>query len=134
MNPPVYDENEPPYVYVKKVEEYLASLKSEKYKHVIKFVNKLAIGYDKKYKGLCDFKNVTYMTDHIHNKKTLKEDGPRTAKKLNIDFDFDKITKNSVFDFLIAITKTIGYSVIKKEIGDKQSYTIINKPPKTKIR
>ena len=132
MNPPVYDESEPPYMYIKKVEEYLASLKKTKYKIVMKFVNKLADGYDKKFKSLCDFKNVSYMTDHTHNKKVLKEEGITAAKLLNIEFDFNDLKKSSVFDFLTTITRAIDYSVVKKVYTDKTSYTIINKPPKSK--
>jgi len=132
MNPPVYDESEPPYAYIKKLEEYLASLKKTKYKIVMKFVNKLADGYDKKFKSLCDFKNVSYMTDHSHNKKVLKEEGVTAAKLLNIEFDFNNLTKSSVFEFLTAMTKTIDYSVVKKVYTEKTSYTIINKPPRSK--
>lgn len=133
MEPPKYDENEPPYVYIKKVEEYLSSLKKEKYTKVMTFVNKLGEQYNKRFKSLCDFKNVSYMTDHSINKKILKEDGKKVAKKLNIEFDFDNLTKTSLFDFLALLTKTINYSIVKKVLPEKTTYTIIDKPPKTNV-
>jgi len=129
MNPPVYDDDEPPYMYIKKVEEYLSSLKKNKYMHSLDFINKLCAKYDKKYKSLCDFKNVSYLVDNSHNKKILKLHGQKTAKNLNIDFDFDELHKNSIFEFISIIVGTVGYSLINKEIDDKWYHTIIDKPP-----
>lgn len=132
IEPPVYDENEPPYTYIKKVNEYIASLKRDKYKKILGFVNTLTEKYEKKYKSLCDFKNITYLTDNEHNKKILEDHGKVLAKDLSVVFDFDDITEESIYDFIDDILSSIDYSLIKKTFGNKIYYSIDNTPKTNK--
>ncbi len=132
QNPPVYDENEPPYVYLKKLNEYVASLDRERYKEILCFLNKLTEGYGKKYKSLCDFKNIpsTLLTNMAYNKKIISTHGEETAKKLKIKFNFDDIDNLCIYDFISALLKPINYSLVKKTFNDKTYYSIDNAPKK----
>ena len=128
MKIPVYDDKEPPYVFIKKLEEYTASLMKEKFKQILLFVNKLAKD-NKTYKALGDFKNVskTFFSDNVHNEKILKTIGPNVIKILNIKFDLENINNNSIYEFLELIINEIKYSLIKKTINNNTYYTIITK-------
>lgn len=140
IKPPMYDEqnkeeNETPYMYMKRVEEYFRNLKKNEYKCILDFINNIdcyvicpSTKEQKqiKYKSLCEFKNVVFGA----NKNILRERGPIIAKNLKIEFDFEKITKNSIFDFLKIILQKIGYSLVFKNHDENTYYTIIGQPPK----
>lgn len=133
MEPPVYDDNEPPYVYIKKMEEYDRSLRREPYTHIKTFINKLGEGYEKKYNSLTEFKNISYLSDHTYNKKTLKTLGPKIAKSLKIEYDFSDLDNESIYEFINVMAKTIYYSLVKKTIGTKIYYSLLNSSNKSAI-
>lgn len=128
MEPPVYNDNEPVYIYLKKIEEYNKFLKKEKYTIILDFINNLT---KKKYRALCDFKNVTTSDLKSENdlKKYFKLKGEKIGKKLNIIFDFKKkeLELNDIITFINKMVKSINFAFSTKTIDKKPYYTIYNK-------
>jgi hypothetical protein len=138
MQYPVYVPNEPPYKFIMKLEAYEASQKKDKYDGILKFINKIA---NKKYIALCDFKGVKEkeLKSGKELYKIYKSDGRKLAKKLDIKDCYKKIKEkikeiekkedikiDNLIVFLRNTMKTIGYSLIRKTIGDSHYYTIKN--------
>jgi len=126
--PPIFDNTETPYMYMKRVNEYLRNLKLHDYKCIMNFVNEIDCIPNIKYKSLCEFKGVVFGA----NKNIVRKYGPQILKDLNLEgkFDFDKVNKNSISVFLSLVLEKIGYSLISKKTNEQVCYTIINHPIK----
>lgn len=124
MKFPVYNDDEPAYMYLKKIEEYNIFLKKDEYISILDFVNKLG---NSNLKSLCDFKNITLNTDYENNNKILLEYGKILIDKLKLDFDFDNLHDSSIIDFIEIILNKINYSIEKKKKKDIIYYSIVNK-------
>jgi hypothetical protein len=131
MEIPKFDPSKPTYIYIEQMKKYCKYLDMNNYIIIKNFLNILGEIDNKKYDCLTDFTKINYLNDTEKNKNILLEYGIDTAKSLNVEFDFENINDDSMFNFLEKILITINYYIVNKINNKKENcYYITNRKPK----
>lgn len=126
-----FNESDDAHTMKQNLDAFLLSLKKNKYKLILKFMNDL---FEKDNKSLRDFKNMTISqlsSDDVYNTIENYEDEIKQTLRITIKIDDDTNLKQYVFDLIKNMVKSIDYSLLRVDKGDKHYYTIIDKPFKS---
>lgn len=148
---PIYNGNETPIEFMKKINAYENNIKKEKYEIVLQFINTWLYKYNKNITSLLKFKKISediILSDEKYNKMIVNKNID-IVQKLGILFDdnddesdkesvtcsnkeeekedddsIDKIKEETIIIFTRKILKAIGYNFTYKIINDKRYYSI----------
>jgi hypothetical protein len=125
MEIPVYDRNDEPNAYFKKINKYLIDKKKDNYIIILNFINNWMKKYNKNIKILTEFTMfASYdMNDYTYNKQYLKDNIKNIELALNTDFN--NIT--CIFIFIGKLLNIINYNLKKKLINNIIYYSIVEK-------
>lgn len=127
---PIYDGNETINQYIKRVERFKNKIVEEKYNVILEFVNSWL---DKKYTSLSDFKNIyeeILLKNSKHNREIVRKYCDIFQNKFEVDLsigletDSDEINDRYIIYLLMKMLGIIGYSLTKRNYGNKIAYTI----------
>jgi hypothetical protein len=139
---PKMEKNEPFYKYLNRLNDYYVSLRYDKRKKILQFINEWMFGLTKSkyYKNLTDFKDVLYRdlpNDKI-SKEYLKEHFEKYNSEFDLDLEYDEelfTTYNVMYFIKLMLIKVNGnikkeiidHEIKKRKIAKRKKYTIFLK-------
>lgn len=123
MNIPVYNKEEPSYIYFSKLRDFEYSLKKEKYDIVFNFISEITNILNIKIKSLMDFKRVP-IESLIKNEKIINLINSK-HKEIITSLSLIEDETENIYDFLNKILYPIGYKLIKKTFDEQKYYSIV---------
>lgn len=128
---PEFNEDEPVYVYKKKLDQYVLSLKKIKYNLILEIINKIL---NKKYKSLGTIQKIELSKISAnHGNSIFDEYEEKIMKHFKIEISkYEKINFYEKFVTIVSqLLEKIEFSLIQSEIKNgKIYYDVCNKPKK----
>jgi len=128
---PVFDDNETCAQYIKRLELYEINKNKNKYGIILNFLNDCMNNYNRKYKSITEFKNISYKYIYYNQKKfNIIMDKYVNLIVSVFKINLQEFENTNFLLFLKRILLEINYNLVSKTINNEIYYSIIMKKSK----